>query len=118
MRAGKLRHKTATPYKTAEKHSRGPRSSGQHFDTCTLIFLQHHTTKTTSLLPVHLQDSSHAPSLGDRGTGRTKMAFGSSSAPFTGNPSARSLCDIMQVGSQARLITESLLLLLLMRPLG
>lgn len=81
-------------------------------------FLQHHTVKPRPLLPIHLQDCPHAPSLGDRGPGRRRAAFGSSSAPFAGNPSARSLCDIMQVGCQAKLITESLLLLLLMRPLG
>ena len=45
------------------------------------------------------------------------MAFGSGSALFAGNPSAQSLRDVMQGGCQARLITESLLLLL-MRPLG
>lgn len=61
---------------------------------------------------IRIQDCPCVPSLGDSGPGRRRATFGSISAP-----SARSLCNTAQVGCQARLITESLLLLL-MRPLG
>lgn len=50
---------------------------------------------------------------------RTRTAPGGSGAPLAGNPpSVPSPCDKLQVGCQARLITEPLLLLPLMRPLG
>lgn len=50
---------------------------------------------------------------------RTRTAPGVGGAPLTGTPpSAPSPCDKLQVGCQARLITEPLLLLPLMRPLG
>lgn len=59
-RGSVLGHKPAIPYQL-EEQSRGPRSSGQRFDTCILFFLQHRTMRPTPRLPSHLQERPRAP---------------------------------------------------------